>query len=67
MVDKQLRNELAPLEERIRRMGGERSYAFGIAVGEALLALSRRLSSRHPRHGSKAATSSLGEHVAAGD
>jgi hypothetical protein len=33
----ELRTELAPLEERIRRLGGEPSYAFGMAVGDAIV------------------------------
>jgi hypothetical protein len=39
-------DELLPLEERIRRLGGERSFAFGIAIGGALQRLVRGLSAR---------------------
>ena len=37
MGNNELRTELLPLEERIRRLGGERSYGFGVAVGDALV------------------------------
>ncbi len=67
MVDNERHTELLPVEERIRRMGGERSYAIGIAIGEAVLGLCRGISSRLPRHGGKGRTSALGERVAAGD
>ena len=43
MVDNEFRSELIPLEERIRRLGGERSYAFGVALGEALVAIGAKL------------------------
>jgi len=55
-------SELLPLEERIRRMGGERSFALGVAIGEALLKVARVISSRPAR-----SVHSLGERVAAGD
>ena len=67
MVDNELRTELPPLEERIRRVGGEHSYAIGVAIGEALLKLSRGVSSHLPHHGAKGRASPLGERVAAGD
>jgi hypothetical protein len=67
VVDNELRTEQLPLEERIRRMGGERSYAIGTAIGEALLKLSRGVSSHLPHHGAKGRAPSLGERVAAGD
>ena len=67
MVHNERIDELLPLEERIRRLGGERSYAAGIAIGETLLQIARAVSSRLPRHGVKSGPSSLGGHVAAGD
>ncbi len=67
MVDNERIDERLPLEERIRRMGGERSYAIGLAIGEALVKLGRGFSSRRPSHGAEGGTPSLGERVAAGD
>ena len=66
MVHNERIDERLPLEERIRRLGGERSYAAGIAIGETLLQIVRAVSSRLPRHGAKS-DPSLGGHVAAGD
>ena len=43
MVNNELHTELAPLDERIRRLGGERSYALGMALGEALVTMGARL------------------------
>ena len=62
MVHNERISELLPLEERIRRMGGERSFALGVAIGEALLKVARVISSRPAR-----SVQSLGERVAAGD
>ena len=65
MVNNERISELLPLEERIRRMGGERSYAIGVAIGEALVGIARSVSAR--AHAAKTEAPSLGEHVAAGD
>ena len=65
MVNNERISELLPLEERIRRMGGERSYAIGIAIGEAVARIARGVSSR--ARAARAEAPSLGHRVAAGD
>lgn len=67
MVHDELRLQLPPLEDRIRRMGGERSYAIGAAIGAALLRLSRGASSRRRHGAAKGRAHTLGRGVAAGD
>ena len=66
MVNNELRTELAPLEERIRHLGGERSYAFGVALGDALVkagaALRAWVKTQQP-----APSIGGGHHAAAGD
>jgi len=46
VVDNERIDELLPLEERIRRLGGERSFALGVAIGEALQRIVHGIASR---------------------